>query len=69
MFTLEHKIFLTECYFKKIQACVEDFRNAFPNFPIEYAKLVHMLENAFENMKRRVNSCIEAGGEHFEHLL
>jgi hypothetical protein len=28
-----------------------------------------MLENAFENMKRRVNSCIEAGGEHFEHVL
>jgi hypothetical protein len=30
---------------------------------------VQMLENTFENMKRRVNSCIEAGGEHFEHLL
>jgi hypothetical protein len=27
------------------------------------------LENAFENMKRRVNSSIETGGEHFEDLL
>jgi hypothetical protein len=25
--------------------------------------------NAFENMQRRVNSCIEAEGEHFEHFL
>jgi hypothetical protein len=25
--------------------------------------------NAFENMQRRVNSCIEAGGEHFEYFL
>lgn len=30
---------------------------------------VQMLANAFENMKRRVNSCIATGGEHFEHLL
>jgi hypothetical protein len=27
------------------------------------------LENAFENMKRRVNSSIETEGEHFEDLL
>jgi hypothetical protein len=24
---------------------------------------------SFENMQRRVNSCIEVGGEHFEHFL
>jgi glycosylphosphatidylinositol transamidase (GPIT) subunit GPI8 len=30
---------------------------------------VQMLENAVENMQRGVNTCIEAGGEHFEHLL
>jgi hypothetical protein len=59
-----------ESYFKNIQACVEDFRTAFPNFPVKYPKLVQMLENPFENMKQRVNSCIEAGGgEHFEHLF
>jgi hypothetical protein len=45
-----------------VQACVEDFRTAFPNFPVKYPKLVQMLENPFENMKQRVNSCIEAGG-------
>lgn len=28
-----------------------------------------MLERIFENMKRRVNICIEAEGGHFEHLL
>jgi hypothetical protein len=51
-----------ESYFKNIQTCVEDFRTAFPNFPVKYPKLVQMLENPFENMKRR-------GGEHFEHLF
>lgn len=30
---------------------------------------VQMLENAFENMQTRINRCIVAGGEHFEHLL
>jgi hypothetical protein len=30
---------------------------------------VQMLENAFEKMQRRVNSCIEAGGKHFERFL
>jgi hypothetical protein len=69
MFTLEHKIFLTESYFKNIQVCVEDFQNAFPNFPVQDPKLIHMLENVFENTKRRVDSCIEVGGEHCEHLL
>jgi hypothetical protein len=29
---------------------------------------VQMQENAFENMQRRVNTCVEAGGEHFETL-
>jgi hypothetical protein len=28
-----------------------------------------ILENVFENMKRRVALCIEANGKHFEHLL
>jgi hypothetical protein len=69
MFTLEHKMFVTESYFKNIQACVEDFQNAFPNFPVEDAKFVHMLENVFENTKRTVDSCIEVGGEHLLQLL
>jgi hypothetical protein len=30
---------------------------------------VQMLENASENMQRRVNSCIEAGEKYFEHFL
>jgi hypothetical protein len=52
MFDLEHNILLTETYFKNaerqengewmysIQCCVDDFQNAFPNFPVEYPKLV-----------------------------
>jgi hypothetical protein len=28
-----------------------------------------MLENVFANMQRRVNSCVKAGEEHFEHSV
>jgi hypothetical protein len=50
MFTLEHQMFLAESYFKKaerqengewkysIQVCVDDFRNAFPNFSVKSSK-------------------------------
>jgi hypothetical protein len=50
MFTLEHKIVFVVSYFKNaerqengqlkysIQTSVEDFRNTFPNFPVEYTK-------------------------------
>jgi hypothetical protein len=50
MVTLEHKIVFVVSYFKNaerqenaqlkysIQASVEDFRNTFPNFPVEYTK-------------------------------
>ncbi|KAK9731092.1 hypothetical protein QE152_g14023 [Popillia japonica] len=67
MFDLEHKIFLTESYFKNAERqengewtysfknaerqengewtysvphCINDFQNAFPNFPGDYQKLV-----------------------------
>jgi hypothetical protein len=76
MFTLEYNIFLTESYFKNAERqenCewkwilyklrVGDFPNTFPQLFRE------ILENAFENMKWPVNSWIEVGREHFEHLL
>jgi hypothetical protein len=52
MFDLERKIFLTESYFENakrqengewkysVEHCVSDFQNAFPNFPVDYQKLV-----------------------------
>jgi RNA polymerase-interacting CarD/CdnL/TRCF family regulator len=50
--------------------------NAFTNMQRKVTVALKLRENtlntfcdAFENMQRRVNSCIEAEGEHFEHFL
>jgi hypothetical protein len=55
MFDLEHKIFLTESYFKNterqengewkysVEHCVNDFQNTLPNFPVDYQKLVQQI--------------------------
>jgi hypothetical protein len=52
---LEHKIFLTESYFKNaekqengewkysVEHCVNDFQNAFSDFPVDYQKLVQQI--------------------------
>jgi hypothetical protein len=47
-------IFLTESYFKNaeqencerkysVEHCVNDFQNAFPNFPVDYQKLIQQI--------------------------
>jgi transposase len=63
MFNLEHKIFLTESYFKNaerqqngewkysIQHCAVDFQNAFPDFPVEYPKLVQLIYKCVEKFR------------------
>jgi hypothetical protein len=55
MFDLEHKMFLTESYFKNterqengewkysVEHCVNDFQNTLPNFPVDYQKLVQQI--------------------------
>jgi hypothetical protein len=59
--------YLKNTVFKNNPHNLEELQEAIANAC--NAITVQMLENAFDNMKRRVNSCIEAGGEHFEHLL
>ncbi|RZC35937.1 hypothetical protein BDFB_015307, partial [Asbolus verrucosus] len=63
MFNLEHKIFLVESYFKNaerqqngewkysIQGCINDFQNAFPDFPIEYPNLVQQIYKCVERFR------------------
>jgi hypothetical protein len=55
MFDSEHKIFITESYFKNaeqqengewkysVEHCVNDFQNAFPNFPVDSQKLLQQI--------------------------
>jgi hypothetical protein len=59
--------YLKNTIFKNNPHNLEELQEAISNAC--NAITVQMLENAFENMQRRVNTCIEAGGEHFEHLL
>jgi hypothetical protein len=46
---------------------VEDLKDA---ISLEIQNIdVNVLQNVFENVKRRVNLCREQNGGHFEHLL
>jgi hypothetical protein len=58
--------YLKNTIFKNNPHNLEELQEAISNAC--NAITVLMLENAFEYMQRRVNSCIEAGGEHFEHF-
>jgi hypothetical protein len=71
MFDLEHNIFLIESYFKNteqqengewkysVEHCVNDFQNAFPNFPVDCQKLVQQIYKCvakFGNVGRKAVS-------------
>jgi hypothetical protein len=58
--------YLKNTIFKNNPHNLEELQEAISNAC--NAITVQMLENVFENMQRRVNSCIEARGKHFEHF-
>jgi hypothetical protein len=63
MFDLEHTIFITESYFKNaerrengewtysVEHCVNNFQNAFPNFIVDYQKLVQQIYKCVANFR------------------
>lgn len=59
--------FLKNSVYKDRLHTIEELQNAITNKVRSITEIE--LQNVFENMKRRVQRCIENNGGHFEHFL